>query len=124
MSVLHSKCSKNVFIYRSILSLQPLTNENGVDGEYDMCEGITFDEIMKNVDSLLQRKCQSVRSTNHSLIINIVVVKDTLTSSLCAEDQWYFPYVVHLWPSVLLRNLLPYQITYSVEVIISCLNFL
>uniref|UniRef100_A0A803VWU3 Vacuolar protein sorting 13 homolog A n=1 Tax=Ficedula albicollis TaxID=59894 RepID=A0A803VWU3_FICAL len=100
--------------YRSILSLQPLANENGV-GEYDMCEGITFDEIMKNVDSLLQRKCQSVTSTNQSLVINIVPVKDSLTTSLGAEDEWDFPYVVHLWPSVLLRNLLPYQITYSVE---------
>uniref|UniRef100_A0A8B9FZR9 Vacuolar protein sorting 13 homolog A n=1 Tax=Amazona collaria TaxID=241587 RepID=A0A8B9FZR9_9PSIT len=100
--------------YRSLLSLQPLANENGVDGEYDLCEGITFDEIMKNVDSLLQRKCQSVRSSNHSLIINIVPVKDMLTTSLCT-DQWDFPYVVHLWPSVLLRNLLPYQITYSLE---------
>lgn len=101
-----------------MLSLQPLANENGVGGEYDVCEGITFDEIMKNVDSLLQRKCQSVRSTNHSLIINIVPVKDALTTSLDAEDEWDFPYVVHLWPSVLLRNLLPYQITYSVEVIV------
>uniref|UniRef100_A0A493TJU7 Vacuolar protein sorting 13 homolog A n=1 Tax=Anas platyrhynchos platyrhynchos TaxID=8840 RepID=A0A493TJU7_ANAPP len=101
--------------YRSVLSLQPIANESGVDGEYDMCEGITFDEIMKNVNSLLQRKCQSVRSTNHSFIINIVIVKDTLTSTLCADDQWDFPYVVHLWPSVLLRNLLPYHITYSVE---------
>uniref|UniRef100_A0A8B9FTC5 Vacuolar protein sorting 13 homolog A n=1 Tax=Amazona collaria TaxID=241587 RepID=A0A8B9FTC5_9PSIT len=82
--------------------------------KYDLCEGITFDEIMKNVDSLLQRKCQSVRSSNHSLIINIVPVKDMLTTSLCT-DQWDFPYVVHLWPSVLLRNLLPYQITYSLE---------
>lgn len=97
--------------------MQPLASENGVDGEYDMCEGITFDEIMKNVDSLLQRKCQSVRSSNHSLIINIVPVKDMLTTSLCT-DQWDFPYVVHLWPSVLLRNLLPYQITYSLEVIL------
>uniref|UniRef100_A0A669Q3C3 Vacuolar protein sorting 13 homolog A n=1 Tax=Phasianus colchicus TaxID=9054 RepID=A0A669Q3C3_PHACC len=98
--------------YRYLL---PIANENGVDGEYDVCEGITFDEIMKNVDSLLQRKCQSVRSTNHSLIINIVTVKDTLTSSLCSDDEWDFPYVVHLWPSVLLHNLLPYHITYSVE---------
>ena len=89
-----------------------------MDGEYDICEGITFDEIMRNVDSLLQRKCQSVRSTNHSLIINIVPIKDTFTSSLCAENQWDLPYVVHLWPSVLFRNLLPYQITYSVEVIL------
>ncbi|XP_027491179.1 vacuolar protein sorting-associated protein 13A isoform X3 [Corapipo altera] len=101
--------------YRSILSLQPPANENAVNGEYDMCEGITFDDIIKNVDSLLQRKCQSVGSTNHSLIINIVPVKDSLTSSLCAEDQWDFPYVVHLWPSVLLHNLLPYLITFSVE---------
>ncbi|KAF2983033.1 hypothetical protein EK904_011694 [Melospiza melodia maxima] len=101
--------------YRSVLSLQPLANENGVGAEFDMCEGITFDEIMKNVDSLLQRKCQSMKSTNHSLIINIVPVKDALTTSLGAEDEWDFPYVVHLWPSVLLRNLLPYQITYSVE---------
>lgn len=88
-----------------------------------MCEGITFDEIMKNVNSLLQRKCQSVRSTNHSFIINIVIVKDTLTSTLCADDQWDFPYVVHLWPSVLLRNLLPYHITYSVEVILQFFHF-
>ncbi|XP_062455224.1 intermembrane lipid transfer protein VPS13A isoform X2 [Rhea pennata] len=101
--------------YRSILSLQPQGSESGVDGEYDVCEGISFDEIMKNVDSLMQRKCQSVKSTKYSLVINIVPVKDTLTSSLCADDQWDFPYVVHLWPSVLLRNLLPYQITYSVE---------
>lgn len=114
---------KNAFIYRSILSLLPIANENGVDGEYDVCEGITFDEIMKNVDSLLQRKCQSVRSTNHSLIINIVIVKDTLTSSVCSDDQWDFPYVVHLWPSVLLHNLLPYHITYSVEVILQCSSF-
>ncbi|NXA51596.1 VP13A protein, partial [Nothocercus julius] len=101
--------------YRSMLSLQPLANEYGVDGEYDMCEGITFDEIMKNVDNLIQRKCQSVKSTSFSLVINIVPVKDTLTTSLCVDDQWHFPYVVHLWPSVLLRNFLPYQITYSVE---------
>ncbi|XP_027526554.1 vacuolar protein sorting-associated protein 13A isoform X5 [Neopelma chrysocephalum] len=101
--------------YRSILSLQPLANEDEANGEYDMCEGITFDDIIKNVDSLLQRKCQSVGSTNHSLIISIVPVKDSLTSSLCAEDQWDFPYVVHLWPSVLLHNLLPYLITFSVE---------
>uniref|UniRef100_A0A8C3CVA6 Vacuolar protein sorting 13 homolog A n=1 Tax=Cairina moschata TaxID=8855 RepID=A0A8C3CVA6_CAIMO len=109
--------------YRSVLSLQPIANESGVDGEYDMCEGITFDEIMKNVNSLLQRKCQSVRSTNHSFIINIVIVKDTLTSTLCADDQWDFPYVVHLWPSVLLRNLLPYHINYSVEVILQFFHF-
>ncbi|XP_030422004.1 vacuolar protein sorting-associated protein 13A isoform X1 [Gopherus evgoodei] len=99
--------------YRSLLCLQPVTDENG--GEYEMCEGISFDEIMKNVGNLIQRKCQSVKSTNHSLIINVVPVKDTLTSSVCADDRWDLPYVIHLWPSVLLRNHLPYPITYSLE---------
>ncbi|XP_019410461.1 PREDICTED: vacuolar protein sorting-associated protein 13A isoform X1 [Crocodylus porosus] len=101
--------------YRSVLSFQPVTDENGVGGEYEMCEGISFDEIMKNVDSLLQRKCQPVKSASHSFIINIVPAKDTLSSSECGDVQWDFPYVVHLWPSVLLRNLLPYQMTYSLE---------
>uniref|UniRef100_A0A8C3PAE3 Vacuolar protein sorting 13 homolog A n=1 Tax=Chrysemys picta bellii TaxID=8478 RepID=A0A8C3PAE3_CHRPI len=85
---------------------------------YALCaseKGISFDEIMKNFGNLIQRKCQSVKSTNHSLIINVVPVKDTLTSSVCADDRWDLPYVIHLWPSVLLRNLLPYPITYSLE---------
>uniref|UniRef100_A0A8C3I6F1 Vacuolar protein sorting 13 homolog A n=1 Tax=Chrysemys picta bellii TaxID=8478 RepID=A0A8C3I6F1_CHRPI len=102
--------------YRSLLCLQPVTDENGIGGEYEMCEGISFDEIMKNFGNLIQRKCQSVKSTNHSLIINVVPVKDTLTSSVCADDRWDLPYVIHLWPSVLLRNLLPYPITYSLEI--------
>uniref|UniRef100_A0A8C0H6C7 Vacuolar protein sorting 13 homolog A n=1 Tax=Chelonoidis abingdonii TaxID=106734 RepID=A0A8C0H6C7_CHEAB len=101
--------------YRSLLCLQPVTDANGIGGEYEMCEGISFDEIMKNFGNLIQRKCQSVKSTNHSLIINVVPVKDTLTSSVCADDRWDLPYVIHLWPSVLLRNLLPYPITYSLE---------
>uniref|UniRef100_A0A8C3XSC1 Vacuolar protein sorting 13 homolog A n=1 Tax=Chelydra serpentina TaxID=8475 RepID=A0A8C3XSC1_CHESE len=101
--------------YRSLLCLQPVTDENGIGGEYEMCEGISFDEIMKNFGNLIQRKCQSVKSTNHSLIINVVPVKDTLTSSVCADDRWDLPYVIHLWPSVLLHNLLPYPITYSLE---------
>ncbi|XP_067424979.1 intermembrane lipid transfer protein VPS13A isoform X2 [Emydura macquarii macquarii] len=101
--------------YRSVLCLQPVTDENGIGGDYEMCEGISFDEIMKNFGNLIQRKCHSVKSTNHSLIINVVPVKDTLTSSVCADDQWDLPYVIHLWPSVLLRNLLPYPITYYLE---------
>ncbi|XP_074850841.1 intermembrane lipid transfer protein VPS13A isoform X2 [Carettochelys insculpta] len=101
--------------YRSTLCLQPVTDENGINGEYEMCEGITFDEIMKNFGNLIQRKCQSMKSTNHSLIINVVPVKDTLISSVCEDDRWDMPYVIHLWPSVLLRNLLPYPITYSLE---------
>lgn len=118
-----SEVFKNVFICRSLLCLQPVTDETGIGGEYEMCEGISFDEIMKNFGNLIQRKCQSIKSTNHSLIINVVPVKDTLTSSVCADDRWDLPYVIHLWPSLLLHNLLPYPITYSLQVIFTVIIF-
>uniref|UniRef100_A0A670J3P0 Vacuolar protein sorting 13 homolog A n=1 Tax=Podarcis muralis TaxID=64176 RepID=A0A670J3P0_PODMU len=79
------------------------------------CEGVSFDEMVKNFGKVLQKKCQPTKSPNHPLIINIVPMQDTLISSVCIDDQWDLPYVVHLWPSVLLRNLLPYQIAYSLE---------
>uniref|UniRef100_A0A8C8SXH0 Vacuolar protein sorting 13 homolog A n=1 Tax=Pelusios castaneus TaxID=367368 RepID=A0A8C8SXH0_9SAUR len=100
--------------YRSVLCLRPITDENGTGGDYEMCEGISF-EITRNFGNLIQRKCQSVKSTNHSLIMNVVPVKDTLTSSVCADDQCDLPCIIHLWPSVLLRNLLPYPVTYYLE---------
>ncbi|KAM4808096.1 intermembrane lipid transfer protein VPS13A [Rhinophrynus dorsalis] len=96
--------------YRSALCLKP----DQVEG-YEMSEGISFEEIMKNDGLLLEKKCQSSKSNSDSLIVNIVPVKDVLLSSVCTDDRWDLPYVVHLWPAVLLRNLLPYQITYSVE---------
>uniref|UniRef100_A0A8D0LAR4 Vacuolar protein sorting 13 homolog A n=1 Tax=Sphenodon punctatus TaxID=8508 RepID=A0A8D0LAR4_SPHPU len=83
---------------------------------YRKCEGVSFDEIMKNIGKLLQKKCQPVKLDNHSLIINIVPVQDTVIFSASSDDdQWDLPYIFHLWPSVLLRSLLPYQITYSLE---------
>uniref|UniRef100_A0A8D2Q5L1 Vacuolar protein sorting 13 homolog A n=1 Tax=Varanus komodoensis TaxID=61221 RepID=A0A8D2Q5L1_VARKO len=82
---------------------------------YFTFEGVSFDEMVKNFGKLLQKKCQLKNSATHSLIINIVPMQDTLISSVCTDDQWDLPYIVHLWPSVLLRNLLPYQISYSLE---------
>ncbi|XP_053558459.1 intermembrane lipid transfer protein VPS13A isoform X2 [Bombina bombina] len=96
--------------YRSALCLKPVLDE-----DFEMCEGISFEEIMKSNGQLLQKKCQSSKSNKASLILNIVSVKDVLISSVCTDDRWDLPYVVHLWPSVILRNLLPYQITFSLE---------
>ncbi|XP_075454841.1 intermembrane lipid transfer protein VPS13A isoform X2 [Ascaphus truei] len=96
--------------YRSVLCLKPVQDEG-----YEMCEGIGFEEIMKNDGLLLQKKCHLSNSSNDLLIINIVPMKDVLISSVCTDDKWDLPYVLHLWPTVLLRNLLPYQITYSVD---------
>uniref|UniRef100_A0A8C5MNH3 Vacuolar protein sorting 13 homolog A n=1 Tax=Leptobrachium leishanense TaxID=445787 RepID=A0A8C5MNH3_9ANUR len=96
--------------YRSSLCLKP-SQEQG----FERCEAISFEEIMKNDCQLLQKKCHSLPSSKDSLIIHIAPVKDILISSVCTDDKWDLPYVVHLWPSVVLRNLLPYQIAYLLE---------
>ncbi|XP_077792121.1 intermembrane lipid transfer protein VPS13A isoform X2 [Podarcis muralis] len=101
--------------YRALLFFRPVADEGGTSGEYASSEGVSFDEMVKNFGKVLQKKCQPTKSPNHPLIINIVPMQDTLISSVCIDDQWDLPYVVHLWPSVLLRNLLPYQIAYSLE---------
>ncbi|XP_060618149.2 intermembrane lipid transfer protein VPS13A isoform X1 [Anolis sagrei] len=101
--------------YRSLLFFKPVVDEHVISGEYSSSDGISFDEMIKNFGKSLQKKCLPVKSSNHPLFINIVPMQDTLTCSACTGDQWDLPYVVHLWPSVLLRNLLPYHIIYSLE---------
>ncbi|XP_018413755.1 PREDICTED: vacuolar protein sorting-associated protein 13A [Nanorana parkeri] len=95
--------------YRSTLCLKPMS------GEYEKCEGIDFEDFLKNQGSLLATKCQSRKNNIDSLVVNIVPVMDILVSSVCTDEKWDLPYVVHLWPSVILRNLLPYQMTFSLE---------
>uniref|UniRef100_A0A670YV26 Vacuolar protein sorting 13 homolog A n=1 Tax=Pseudonaja textilis TaxID=8673 RepID=A0A670YV26_PSETE len=101
--------------YRSLLFFRPVIDADETSEEYESSEGVSFDEMVKNFDKLLQKKCRSLKSPNNPLIINIVPMQDTLITSTCTDDQWDLPYVVHLWSSVILRNLLPYQIAYSLE---------
>uniref|UniRef100_A0A2K5EP98 Vacuolar protein sorting 13 homolog A n=1 Tax=Aotus nancymaae TaxID=37293 RepID=A0A2K5EP98_AOTNA len=96
--------------YRSFLFLKP------EDEDYQMCEGIDFEEIIKNDGALLKKKCRSKNPSKKSFLINIVPEKDNLTSlSVYSEDGWDLPYIMHLWPPILLRNLLPYKIAYYIE---------
>uniref|UniRef100_G1SF78 Vacuolar protein sorting 13 homolog A n=1 Tax=Oryctolagus cuniculus TaxID=9986 RepID=G1SF78_RABIT len=96
--------------YRSMLFLKP------EDVDYQKCEGIDFEEIIKNDGALLKKKCRSINPSKKLFIINIVPEKDNLTSlSVYSEYDWDLPYVLHLWPPILLRNLLPYKIAYYVE---------
>lgn len=96
--------------YRSLLFLKP------EDVDYQKCEGIDFEEIIKNDGALLKKKCRSINPSKKLFIINIVPEKDNLTSlSVYSEYDWDLPYVLHLWPPILLRNLLPYKIAYYVE---------
>ncbi|KAJ8782280.1 hypothetical protein J1605_010259 [Eschrichtius robustus] len=97
--------------YRSLLSLKP------EDEDYQMCEGIDFEEIIKNDGTFLKKKCRSINPSKKPFIINIVPEKDNLTSvQVYSEDGWDLPYIMHLWPPILLRNLLPYKIAYYIEV--------
>ncbi|XP_031245704.1 vacuolar protein sorting-associated protein 13A isoform X2 [Mastomys coucha] len=96
--------------YRSSLSLKP------EDEDYQLCEGIDFEEIIKYDGQLLKKECRSINPSKKSFVINIVPEKDSLTSlSAYSEDGWDLPYVMHLWPPVLIRNLLPYKIAYYIE---------
>ncbi|XP_038625358.1 vacuolar protein sorting-associated protein 13A isoform X2 [Tachyglossus aculeatus] len=96
--------------YRSVLFLKP-GGEN-----YEKCEAITFEEIINNSGVLIQKKCQILHEENTSFIINVVSVEDSLSSlSVYSNDGWDLPYVIHLWPPILLRNLLPYEMAYSLE---------
>jgi vacuolar protein sorting-associated protein 13A/C len=82
-----------------------------------MCEEIDFEEMIQNEGTFLKRRCRSLTPSKRSFYINIVPEPDNLTSlSVYSEDGWDLPYIMHLWPPILLRNLLPYKIAYYVEV--------
>ena len=51
-------------------------------------------------------------------MINIVPVKDAVTFKHTGGvgENFDVPFVLHLWPSILLRNLLPYPISYKLKV--------
>lgn len=88
-----------------------------------MCEGIDFEEIIKNDGTSLKKKCRPTNPSKKPFIINVVPEKDVLTSlSVYSEDGWDLPYVLHLWPPILLRNLLPYKIAYYLEVFWNFVN--
>ncbi|XP_034884904.1 intermembrane lipid transfer protein VPS13A isoform X6 [Mirounga angustirostris] len=96
--------------YRSPLSLKP------EDEDYQACERIDFEEIIKNDGTFLKKKCKSKNTAKKPFNIHVVPEKDNLSSlSVYSEDGWDLPYIMHLWPPILLRNLLPYKIAYYIE---------
>uniref|UniRef100_A0A8D0CMI8 Vacuolar protein sorting 13 homolog A n=1 Tax=Scleropages formosus TaxID=113540 RepID=A0A8D0CMI8_SCLFO len=94
--------------YRSALSLQPLTEGK----EYDRSEGFSYETLSTHVGQCLTQTCCRTRPGNHderAIVVNLVPLKDTLMSH-STEDAFDEPYILHLWSTVLLRNLLPYPI--------------
>ncbi|CAB1321661.1 unnamed protein product, partial [Coregonus sp. 'balchen'] len=100
--------------YRSELRLQPVTEG---DDQYDCSEGFSYELVSQQPGARVQQTCHCHGDSTGVLMVNIVPLKDTVTSQHTGVAGEHFdePYILHLWPSVLLRNLLPYPITYRLQ---------
>ncbi|XP_078141113.1 intermembrane lipid transfer protein VPS13A isoform X2 [Centroberyx gerrardi] len=106
--------------YRSELSLQPVTEEDtGDQGEQFECsEGFSYEDIRgQEPGTRLQQTCRRRGDQAGVLMVNIVPLRDTVMSTHTGSvgENFDEPFVLHLWPSILLRNLLPYPITYKLK---------
>ncbi|XP_051510128.1 intermembrane lipid transfer protein VPS13A-like isoform X3 [Myxocyprinus asiaticus] len=96
--------------YRAELNLQP-----GVEGdeEYKHSEGFTYNEVIQKPGECLEKTCHH-RDSARMMKINMVPLPDSVMSH-STEEEFDKPFVLHLWPCVLLRNLLPYPITFKLQ---------
>ncbi|KAG9337212.1 hypothetical protein JZ751_029692, partial [Albula glossodonta] len=93
--------------YRSMLSLQPVTEGGEL---YEVSEGFSYDSMSQHTGKCIQQTCRLSGSPDRVMMVNMVPHKDTLTSH-GTDEPYDEPYILHLWPTVLLRNLLPYSLT-------------
>ncbi|XP_078070643.1 intermembrane lipid transfer protein VPS13A isoform X2 [Mustelus asterias] len=94
--------------YRSDLRLQLVMK----DQKLDLCEAIAFGHVDTSTEIVFHRKCQfSGGDELDSVTINIVAMHDTLAFD--NPDETNNAYVLHLWPSAILQNLLPYTVSVS-----------
>ncbi|MEQ2310370.1 hypothetical protein AMECASPLE_008153, partial [Ameca splendens] len=106
--------------YRSELSLQPITEDTAEDEgtQFELSEGFSYEDIFNHdPDTRLQQTCRRRGDEFDKMMINIIPVKDTVTCKETGDigENFDVPFVLHLWPSVLLRNLLPYPIAYKLK---------
>ncbi|XP_061528280.1 vacuolar protein sorting-associated protein 13A [Phycodurus eques] len=102
--------------YRSELNLQPVTADDG--DQFECSEGFSYDDInLQQPKMHIQQRCHRRGNLGGELTVNIVPVKDAVTFKDTGSVGHNFdvPFVLHLWPCVLLRNLLPYPITYKLN---------
>eukprot|EP00064_Thunnus_orientalis_P006444 superscaffoldBa00000669_g6462 len=107
--------------YRSELSIQPVTEEDAddQDEQFDCSEGFSYEDVSNlQPEARLQQTCRRRGEHGGVLTVNIVPLKDAVTFKHTggAGEHFDVPFVLHLWPSILLRNLLPYPIAYELKV--------
>ncbi|XP_033475720.2 intermembrane lipid transfer protein VPS13A isoform X1 [Epinephelus lanceolatus] len=106
--------------YRSELSLQPVTEDDADDqGEQFECsEGFSYEDISnQQPETSLQQTCRRSGDQGGVLTVNMVPLKDAVTFKHTGGvgENFDVPFVLHLWPSIVLRNLLPYPISYKLK---------
>ncbi|XP_061117583.1 vacuolar protein sorting-associated protein 13A isoform X1 [Conger conger] len=105
--------------YRSMLSLQPVT-ETETEEEFEVSEGFCYEDMGNHVGLCVQQSCRRASDPDCVMMVNMVPHKDLLTcheshEAHGVEEAFDVPYILHLWPTVLLRNLLPYPLTFCLE---------
>jgi vacuolar protein sorting-associated protein 13A/C len=68
----------------------------------------------REVRGILQ--CPSTEVNFLPLIVNTVALPDELSYISARGEDWDPAYIIHLYPSLTLRNLLPYSLRYLLEV--------
>uniref|UniRef100_A0AAY4BPN8 Vacuolar protein sorting 13 homolog A n=1 Tax=Denticeps clupeoides TaxID=299321 RepID=A0AAY4BPN8_9TELE len=98
--------------YRATLTLQPVTE--GAE-QYERSAGFSYDSVTQCPGECVTQTCQHSDGSERVFKVNVVPLRDTVTTRDLDEacDE---PYVLHLWPSVCFRNLLPYPVTYCLQV--------
>ncbi|XP_047447117.1 vacuolar protein sorting-associated protein 13A isoform X3 [Mugil cephalus] len=106
--------------YRSELSLQPITGDEADDqgDQFECSEGFSYEDISKEQpETPLHQTCRRRGDQGGVMTVNIVPLKDAVTFKHTGDagENFDVPFVLHLWPSVLIRNLLPYPIAYKLK---------
>uniref|UniRef100_A0A8C4GTN9 Vacuolar protein sorting 13 homolog A n=1 Tax=Dicentrarchus labrax TaxID=13489 RepID=A0A8C4GTN9_DICLA len=104
--------------YRSELSLQPITEDDNQGEQFECSEGFCYEDFSKEQpEARLQQTCRRCGNQGGVMMVNIVPVKDAVTfkDTGGVGENFDVPFVLHLWPSILLRNLLPYPISYELK---------
>ncbi|KAB5567777.1 hypothetical protein PHYPO_G00236760 [Pangasianodon hypophthalmus] len=98
--------------YRAELTLQPVIEG---DEQYEHSESFSYENLSQKPDECVEKTCHHRGDAARIFKVNMVPVRDTVMSH-STQEEFDQPYVLHLWPPVLLRNLLPYPITYRLMV--------
>uniref|UniRef100_A0A9J8AM67 Vacuolar protein sorting 13 homolog A n=1 Tax=Cyprinus carpio carpio TaxID=630221 RepID=A0A9J8AM67_CYPCA len=94
-------------------SYRSVTAQDGEE-QYDRSEGFAYTEVNQKPGECLVKTCHHHEDSARMLKVNMVPVPDTLMSH-STEEEYDKPIILHLWPTVLLRNLLPYPITFKIK---------